>query len=264
MEHLTEAELQTWLDRELEPDERARVSRHLEACATCRRAASELRAAAETFSAAMLRHEEDLAARAARPLGIRPPPERDHGVSRLSPAVPRWVGRAAAVVLLLGAAAAAAMVPGSPIRDLLFGPPAEVVSPSTTFPEPGPIPSALVDGASITVRPQDGRLTVRIAGFAPGTRIVVALTDGSEAVADLPDGAQNARFVVAPGTLDIIGSGVAAEDLGGEVRVRLPRSLRAGAVELDGTAVARVRAGRMITLRQVSRAGDEAVFEVGG
>ena len=73
MEHLTEAELQAWIDRELDPAERARVSRHLEDCPACRRALGELRAAAETFSGAMLRYDEDLfAARTDR----RPPRRR--------------------------------------------------------------------------------------------------------------------------------------------------------------------------------------------
>lgn len=250
MDHLTEAEIQTWLDRELEPDERARVGRHLEQCSACRRVTAELRAAAEAFSAAMLRYDEDLA----RPAVRRP----------RAPMLPRWASRAAAVVLLLGAAAAAAMVPGSPLRDLLFGPPAELGTPAPPPAEAPAIPSAVVEGASITVSPQDGRLTVRIADFAPGTRIVVSLTGRSEAVANLPDGARTARFVVASGTLDIIGSGAAAEEIDGDIRVELPRALRAGSVELDGTAVVWVNAGRMITLRQVSRTGDEAVFEVGG
>jgi hypothetical protein len=80
----------------------------------------------------------------------------------------------------------------------------------------------------------------------------------------LPDGAQNARFVVAAGTLEVIGTGIPAGELGGVVRIGLPRSLQNGVVVLDGTVVARVSDERMVTWRQVSRSGDEAVFEVGG
>ncbi|MFW6084337.1 MAG: zf-HC2 domain-containing protein, partial [Gemmatimonadota bacterium] len=36
MGHLTEAELQAWIDRELDPAEHVRVTRHLEDCAGCR------------------------------------------------------------------------------------------------------------------------------------------------------------------------------------------------------------------------------------
>ena len=261
MEHLTEAELQAWLDREIDRDERARASRHLEDCADCRRVLGELRAAGERFSGVMLRYDEDLAAEA----GDRSPASdvaarsRTRGDGRPG-SFPRWAGRAAALVLLFGAAAAAAMVPGSPIRGLLFGPPAEVVAPAPTPAELRPAPTAVVDGASITVRPQDGILTVRVNDFAPGTRIVVSLVDRAVAVANLPDGAQNARFVVASGTLEVIGAG----EVDGVVRVALPRSLRIGVLEIDGGVVARVSGGRMVTLRQVSRSGDEAVFEVGG
>lgn len=262
MEHLTEAELQNWIDRELDPAERSRVSRHLEGCGTCRSVVAELRAAAETFSAAMLRYDDALAAEAGVTPGGAPPPFRPHEGAAGLRAVPRWVGRAAALVLLLGAAAAAAMVPGSPLRDLLVAPEPELpVAPPA---ELQPAAPELVSAASITLRPQEGVLTVRIRNFAPGTRVKVSLTDRAEAVASLPDGAPNARFVVASATLDVIGAGVPAAELDGMVEVRLPRSLQAGAVELDGATVAQVTAGRLITLRQVSRTGDEAVFEVGG
>lgn len=261
MEHLTEAELQAWIDREVDPDERARVSRHLEDCADCRRVLGELRSASERFSGVMLRYDEDLATEA----GERPRISPDVAVQgrtggRHPGRVPRWAGRAAALVLLFGAAAAAAMVPGSPIRDLLFGPPAEVVAPTPAPVEIRPAPTAVVDGARITVHPQDGVLTVRVNDFAPGTRIVVSLVERTVAVVNLPDGARNARFVVASGTLEVNGAG----ELDGVVRVALPRSLRTGVLEVDGNVVVRVSDGRMVTLRQVSRSGDEAVFEVGG
>lgn len=261
MEHLTEADLQAWIDREIDADERARVSQHLEDCADCRRVLGELRSASERFRGVMLRYDDDLVAEAGARLRTSP----DVAARRLTEAarptsVPRWAGRVAALVLLFGAAAAAAMVPGSPIRDLLFGPSAEIVAPAPSPVEVLPAPAAAVDGASITVRPEDGVLTVRVNRFAPGTRIVVSLVDRHVAVANLPDSARNARFVVASGTLEVIGAG----ELDGVVRVALPRSLQTGVLEVDGRVVARVSDGRMVTLRQVSRSGDEAVFEVGG
>lgn len=257
MGHLTEAELQAWLDGELVPAERARVNRHLEDCADCRRGLAELRAAAATFSAAMLRYDEDLAAGTGA--GTAPVPTAAPAVSRW----PRRLSRAAAVVLLLGGAAAAAMVPGSPLRALFTRPAAPVFEP--TAPEAGQLPLPAAPGASITVRPVDDRLTVRITGFAPGTRIRLRLSDRVDAMASLPDDATTARFIVASGTLEVVGSGEAAgPSEGGPIELRLPRSLVAGVIEVDGTVVARVSDGRLITLRQVSRGGDEAVLEVGG
>lgn len=260
MVHLTEAELQSWLDGELVPAERTRVSRHLEDCAECRRGLSELRAAAATFSAAMLQYDEDLAAGdGARPTSVPAATPMIGPASRW----PKRLSRAAAVVLLLGGAAAAAVVPGSPFRALFTRPAAPVVEPAS--PEAAsPLPAA-ERGASITVRPFEDRLTVRITGFAPGTRIRLRLADRVDAVASLPDGATNARFIVASGTLEVVGSSEAAGPAeGGPIELRMPRSLGAGVIEIDGAVVARVSEGRLITLRQVSRTGDEAVLEVGG
>lgn len=254
MDHLTEAELQAWIDRELDQVERARVSRHLEDCPICRRLLGELRAAAETFSGAMLRYDEDLAAGT-----DRVPAERRSSAAR------RWpvrASRAAAVVLLLGAAAAAAMVPGSPFRALFTEPSAPAVD---VVPEPnGAADSPAEAGASITVRPLDGRLTVKVTGFPAGTRVLLRLSDLPDAMASLPDGAANARFIVSSGTLEVVGPGEADDPSDGPLVLRLPRSLASGVVELEDTAVARVSDGRLITLRQVSRTGDEAVLEIGG
>jgi hypothetical protein len=155
------------------------------------------------------------------------------------------------------------MVPGSPLRALFTRPAAPVVEPAS--PEAAtPLPPA-EPGASITVRPFEDRLTVRITGFAAGTRIRLRLADRVDAVASLPDGATNARFIVASGTLEVVGTGEApGPSESGAIELRLPRSLVAGVIEIDGAVVARVSEGRLITLRQVSRTGDEAVLEVGG
>lgn len=256
MEHLTEAELQTWIDREFDPADQARVSRHLADCSACRRTLGELRAAAATFSDAMLRYDEDLADAVG-----------DSGADRRSAAShwPRRASRAAAVFLLLGAAAAAAMVPGSPLRALFTEPAAPAVQTSPGADTAIASPAADAAGASISVHPLEGRLTVRVTGFAPGTRVVVRLSDRADAVASLPDGAANARFIVSSGALEVVGPGEAAGPSdGGPLELWLPRSLVSGVIEVQGAVVARVSDGRLITLRQVSRAGDEAVLEIGG
>lgn len=266
MEHLSEAELQAWIDRELDPAEHGRVNRHLEDCAACRRDLQALRSAAETFSGAMLDYDAALAAEQADeaiPTGA--PATHDRIADGPARFLPRWVGRVAALVLLLGAAAAAAMVPGSPLRGLFVDEEPDSPPAPAAVEIPAPIP---VDaGASITVRPHENRLTVRIRDFPPGTRLVLRLVDRDVAVASLPDEASDARFIVASGVLDVVGPGASAQGSAqaGTVTLRLPRLLESGVVELDGEAVARVDDGRLSTLRQVSSAGgDEAVFEVGG
>lgn len=268
MEHLTEAELQAWIDRELDPGEHARVNGHLEDCADCRRELQALRSAAETFSAVMLDYDEALAAEAAdRDAGepLAAPGAPDHAAGPSSRLVPRWIGRAAGLVLLLGAAAAAAMVPGSPLRGLFVDETPDSPAASVEVEPPAAIPAEA--GASITVRPDENRLTVRVRDFPRGTRLALQLTDRDVAVASLPDEAPDARFIVASGMLDVIGPGASAEGSTpvGTVTLRLPRLLENGVVELDGEVVARVSDGRLSTLRQVSSTGDdEAVFEVGG
>lgn len=265
MDHLTEADLQAWIDRELDPDEHVRVTGHLEDCAACRRRLQALRSAAAIFSAAMGEYDRALMAEADETSDVAVPARDDRTAGERSRLAPRWVGRAAAIVLLLGTAAAAAMVPGSPLRALLFEP-GPVVTPTPVAVEPPALPAG-DPGASITVHPHENRLTVRVADFPVGTRLVLRLVDREEAIASLPDGAPDARFIVASGTLDVIGPGASAEGPtpAGTVTLRLPRTLDIGVVELDGETVARVSDGRLSTLRQVSSAGDDqAVFEVGG
>lgn len=265
MEHLSEADLQARIDRELDPAEHGRVKRHLEDCAACRRDLQALRSAAETFSGAMLDYDAALAAEADETSPTGGPATRDRIADGPARFLPRWVGRAAALVLLLGAAAAAAMVPGSPLRGLFVA--EEPDSPPTPVAVETPDPIPMDAGASITVRPHENRLTVRVRGFPPGTRLLLRLVDRDVAVASLPDDAADARFIVASGVLDVVGPGASAQGSAqaGTVTLRLPRLLEGGVVELDGEAVARVDDGRLSTLRQVSsEGGDEAVFEVGG
>ena len=248
MKHLTEADLQCWIDEELDPTERIRVADHLASCVDCRSELGELRAASELFSHALLLHDEGLAT-AGRPGGARK-------------ALPRWVGRAAAITLLLGGAAIAAVVPGSPLREFLVGP-------ASVEPVAGPDVETVVEdseGPSIRVRPVNGELLVRIRAFPEGTNIRIVLTDEAVAVANLPQGEANARFIVASGMLEVVGPGEerapAAKD---GLVLRLPGWIDAGIVELDGAVVARVSEGHVVAERQVTRSGDgEVVIQVGG
>lgn len=255
MNHLSDAELQAWIDEELDAGDRVHVADHLASCSDCRNLLNELRATAALFSQALEMHDEDLR----RPSDHERPVRRSGGIWTL----PRWVGRAAAVTLLLGGAAVAAVIPGSPLRERILG--TDDVAPSsapearaTSVPDVSP-------GASIMVRPLEGRLRIRVMQYPVGTRIRIALTDGADAVASLPDGEPNARFVVAAGLLEVLGPGhnsVPQEDIG--VDLQLPRGIQSGVVELNGVVAARVSNGRIVAERQVSRLGDrEVIIEIG-
>jgi len=256
MNHLTDAELQAWIDEELDPGNRVQVADHLVSCVDCRHALSELQAAAELFSKALALHDERLRRTADRQLS--------GGWTRGIRTLPRWVGRAAAMTLLLGGAAAAAVVPGSPLRELILG--SDTVKTVPASDGIVAVETELLSGASITVRPLEGRILIRIREFPAGTRIRIVLTEGALAVASLPDGEPNARFVVAAGLLEVVGPGsnsVTQESIG--LVLQLPRRIRSGVVELDGVVGARVSGGRIVAERQVSRVGDdEVIIEVGG
>ncbi len=255
MNHLTDAVLQAWIDEELDPADRVQVADHLASCSACRNTLAELRATAELFTGALVSYDESIMRSSQREMSVG----RTHG----SRTLPRWVGRAAAVTLLLGGAAVAAVIPGSPLRELIRGPDATEVTPAPE--EIAAIDLGISSGASITVRPLDGRIRIRINGFPAGTRVRIVLINGALAVASLPDGEPNARFVVAAGLLEVVGPGSGSalqEDVG--LILQLPRLVQSGVVELNGVVEARVSGGRIVAERQVSRLGDEEVIiEVG-
>ena len=255
MTHLSDAELQAWIDEELDPGDRVHVADHLAACSDCRDLLNELRATAELFSEALEMHDEDMR----RLSDYKRPVRRPAGIWTL----PRWVGRAAAVTLLLGGAAVAAVIPGSPLRERILG--TDAVAPISAPDTSATSVADVSPGASIMVRPLEGRLRIRVMQYPVGTRIRIALTDGADAVASLPDGEPNARFVVAAGLLDVMGPGLNSalqEDIG--VDLQMPRRIQSGVVELNGVVAARVSNGRIVAERQVSRLGDRGVIiEIG-
>lgn len=256
MNHLADADLQAWIDEELDPGDRVSVADHLASCGYCRSALGELRAAADLFRDALVVHDESMRGRRAG----EPAAAGWSGVWK----PPRWAGRAAAVTLLIGGATAAAIVPGSPFRDLIFGDDVEPVAEQPAETSSTELPAT--PGTSISVRPVGGDLRVRVLGFPAGTRIRIMLSDRPVGVASLPDGEANARFVVAAGLLEVVGpGGDGITSTGDGVILQLPRRLRSGVVEVDGAIAVRVSGGRIVAQRQVSGAGDGGVvIEVGG
>ncbi len=252
MNHLADAELQAWIDEELDPGDRIRVADHLASCADCRGLLAQLRGAADLFRDSLVVHDELVLMRAGRPGAAQ---------TRTTRRLPRWAGRAAAVTLLVGGAAAAAIVPGSPLRGLIVGSDADETQPTEVVANAVPETS----GASISVRPSAGELRVRVREFPAGTRIRIMLIERPLGVASLPHGDADARFIVAAGLLEVVGPGREGPALPGDgVVLQLPRRMSYGVVEVDGDIVARVSGGSVEAPRQVSDSGDGVVIEVGG
>jgi len=215
MTHRTDGELQAYLDAELGRGVAAEVAEHLLVCVECRARLGELRSAHESLRQAL----QDLDAgpmHTARTRGAR-----------------RALVRAA-VLLLAVVGAAAAVVPGSPIRALFEREPAEapvplapVPIPGTTRAETGRAPGV----ASVTVAPVEGRVTVDVVGFAPGSTVRVTTARRPDVMARLASGRAAARFSVGPGRLEVVGT---PEEGPEEVVIELPRGLGGATLNVNG------------------------------
>ena len=233
MDHRTDGELQAYLDAELPRDEATGVAEHLMVCTDCRVRLGELRMAGEEFRQAL----GDLDTQPARPdpaavMPLRLRQERNAG-SRRTGFGRRALSRAA-ILLLVAAGAAAAVVPGSPLRELI-----ERLSSERAEPAMVEVPARPVDQSeppapgigSITVTPVDGRVAVSVRRFATGSTIRVRFGSGPDASATLLSGLNGARFSVGPGSLFVVGPG---NSTAGEILIELPRGLNSATVSVDG------------------------------
>jgi hypothetical protein len=253
MRHLTDGELQAWLDAELAGTEAAAAADHLAGCGTCRDRMAELRAAAERFREAVaLLDAEALASRTRR---------RQRRGWRITTGI---VGRAAALILV-AAGVALAVVPGSPLRSLwnARGPSPALVEPTPVpVAGPGPAPVAASDVA-VTLAPGLRSLLVSVRDFPAGSEIRVRTVDGVEARARVGRGGADTRFAVASGTIEIRGPGSSASPV--PVVIELPRGLREATVEVDGEIAVRARAGRLKPERPaLDSLREDVTFRVGG
>lgn len=283
--HVTEDRLLAHLDGELPPGETRAVAEHLGGCAECaaryeavgrRAAAAEealrtldvpppwtempgpLRAAARGARAAERPREapanevdEAEETPTVRPLDSAPS-------RRGTPWWRRPVAVAAGFLLLVAAGASA--IPGSPLRGwiadsaaavagLFDGGPAErEVEAVATPAEPDDTGTA-----TVSVRPEDGRLIVTVRAPRPGARLRVRTVDAERASAS----AASARYDVAPGRLDVL-------DLEGALLVSLPATLREGAVEVDGRRVADLRDGIVRRTAAADSLAPQILVEVEG
>jgi hypothetical protein len=233
MDHRTDGELQAYLDAELHRDEATVLAEHLMVCADCRVRLGELRMAGEDLRQAL----GDLDTQLGRPVpatALRPRRRQEPDVGiRLAGFGRRALARAA-ILLLVAAGAAAAVVPGSPLRELI-----ERLSTERAEPAMIEVPSRPVDLSepaapgigSITVAPFEGRVSVSVRRFSAGSTIRVLFGTGPDVRARLLSGLNEARFSVGPGSLFVIGTGPSTV---GEILIELPRGLNSATVNVDG------------------------------
>lgn len=228
MRHLDEGALLALLDDEMPATEAREGREHLESCATCRAAYSDLEEDAGIFAvavAAVDREPHLLEARASINRRRRP------GASRQS------FLRAASLVLL-AAGVASATVPGSPVRDWLRGSAAPSPEPEPVD-EPAvrlPLPAQLETEeppreAGISILPVEGSLRVLLEDTGARLIVRVRLTDGPRAEARAHGRATAARFATAEGMIRVVGA------RSGQLELTIPRELEHATVEHDGTVL---------------------------
>lgn len=265
MTHRTDGELQAWLDAELPATEAAEVAGHLMVCTECRARLGDLRLAGERLRAALAELDAgSVSGSTSLPAASRVSTTR--GVEKNTgsrPMMRRTALRAAAMILAV-AGAAAAVVPGSPLRQLLER---LASNPAATVPVETPAIGAGPDSdspgiASVTVSPVDGRVNVVVNRFADGSTITVRFGAESEVRALLLSGEAGVRFSVGPGRLYVVASDGRAP---ADVLIELPRGLNSATVMVDG------RREVVASRDGIRRSGDadllsqdEVVLRVGG
>lgn len=259
MVHLTDGNLQAWIDGELagEPEVEARVRHHVGACEECADRLTVLRQRSERFSRAMLALDEGTAA----PADPGPLPlAATRGRARRPWRRTGWGLARAAGLLLVVAGAASAIVPGSPVRSWIGVLLSDDRAPSIAVDDISPRGEGVeaVGPTVVGVAADDGRVEVRLRDFGRDSKVHVRLTDAGRATVRVEDTGTGPRFVTAPGQLEVIGTT-------GDVWVDLPRSAHESAVTVDGEPLVRVTDGEIRILRPaVDSLREEVVFRIGG
>lgn len=269
MIHLSEGELQAFLDGQLAADERARVADHLADCVACQAELRQLKAAAALFAHAIAHADvaPDLTgAHAVTVRRARPSPaiRLFGGQSARAREVRRTLVRAAVLVLLVAGAASAA-VPGSVVRRFfvniwhqttrLFG-----ARPAT--PPPAPIrlapakPLPPVPPAGVSVLPEEGQVRILVHDAAPGLRVHVRVLDTDRASVEAQGAAASASFRTGPGRIEVSGART------GDLQIGIPRSAGKVSVMVDGKTVFSREGGEIHRLAPALSGGGETVFEV--
>lgn len=226
MTHLDDGTLQSFLDDELPPGERAEAAEHLLACSRCRAAQEELLRAHALFSHSVAVLDVEPAFSPTRRSGSR----ARRGTSS--------VVKAAGLILALAAAASAA-VPGSPVRAWIESaiepeaPAAPTPAPDRT---PALAPTELPAPAGVSLS-ADGPVVVALVGVE-GTAILLEASDGASASVSARGCVRDPVFRTGRDRIEV------REAAGGQVRVRLPA--RSGArLEVNGRLYAEARQGAL-------------------
>lgn len=256
MEHPSDGRLLAYLDGELPPAVRERVSEHIGRCGACAAEVEELTRIVSHVSDGLSALD-------------RPAPDTAYAdvVRRASSSQTasglRWrrmARTAAAVVVLLGGVAAA--VPGSPLRAWiersvdevarLFR--AEEPSPSGQAAEEGTAAGEADDLTGVAVALSDGRIRVDVHRLAPET--VVRVRTVEEPHAAVWGGSQ---YRTSSGRVEVM------DATGKELRVDLPRSADRALVTVEGVEVARLEGGRLVPLTSpVDSSESSYTFRGGG
>ncbi|MHB1169462.1 MAG: anti-sigma factor family protein [Longimicrobiales bacterium] len=263
MNHLSEQQLQAWLDGEVEGAAARSLSAHLETCAACRSTLAEMRATAARVTNALAWLDRPASTAAAVHAGAAALEAEaatevvgandDVTVRRIDAHRP-W-GRPArvgfmkaAMLALLVSGAAAAAIPGSPVQRWLVGawdritaPDPVVVEEPVVTPVAEPeTPAAAPELASISIEPVDGRLNVLLEGAARVQSIRVVLVDAPDATVET-DASAATRFSTGPSRIEATGLG------SGAVHVLLPRNLVHATVVVDGHVLLEKEGGTLHT-----------------
>lgn len=275
MNHLSEGQLQAYLDGEVEGADVRSLAAHLEACAVCAATLASLRAAAAHVSNALVWLDRPASTAAAVRPGIAAPEAQratevvganDDADVRPIHAHRLW-GRPArvgflkaAMLALFVSGAAAAAIPGSPVQRWLIGawdqltrPAPVVVDEPVVEPvtEPAP-PVAAPELASISIEPVDGRLSVVLEGAERVRSIRVAFVDAQSATVETEADAAT-RFSTGPSRIEATGLG------SGTVHVRIPRNLVYARVVADGRTLLEKEGSTLRTPGDVVERSDNVI-----